>query len=142
MEQDITADVAAPVDRVWEVLSDIDHWPEWTDSVTSAKRLEQGPLQVGSRAVLFQPRIGKAVWTVTELVPGRSFTWLQTGPGVRATACHQLEPLPDGGTRVHLAIQLTGWLGGTVGRVYRRLTDRYLAMEVAGLKARVERSSG
>jgi hypothetical protein len=31
-----------------------------------------------------------------------------------------------------------GAVGGVVGRLYRKLTERYLAMEAAGLKARAE----
>lgn len=138
MEQSIVVDIEAPVERVWQVLTDIDRWSEWTDSVTSARRLDEGPLQPGSRAELAQPRVPKGFWTVTEVQPGRSFDWEQTGPGVRTTARHRLEPLPDGGTRVHLAVEQAGWLGNLVGRLYRRLTDRYLAMESAGLKARSE----
>ncbi len=35
-----------------------------------------------------------------------------------------------------------GAVGGIVGRMYRKLTDRYLAMEAAGLKARSEERAG
>ena len=79
---------------------------------------------------------------MTEVVAGRSFTWEQTSPGVRITAGHHLEPLPGGGTRVRLVVTQTGWLAAVVGRAYRRLTDRYLAMESQGLKARAEQPSG
>ena len=140
MQQGITVDIDAPTERVWDVLTDIDRWSEWTDSVTSARRLDKGELRAGSRAELAQPRIPKGVWTVTMVEPGLSFNWEQTGPGVRTTARHRLEALPDGGTRVHLAVEQAGWLGVTVGRFYRKLTDRYLAMESAGLKARSEGS--
>jgi uncharacterized membrane protein len=142
MEQGITVEIEAPVERVWEVLSDIDHWSEWTESVTSARRLDEGPLRPGSRAELSQPRIPKGAWTVTEVEEGRSFTWEQTGPGVRTTAHHRLESLPDGHTRVRLVVEQAGWLGKLVGRLYSRLTDRYLAMESSGLKARAERPPG
>ncbi len=138
MERGITVDIAAPAERVWDVLTDIDRWSEWTESVTSARRLDAGELRTGSRAELVQPRIPKGVWTVTLVEPGLAFTWEQTGPGVRTTARHRLEPQPDGSTRVHLAVEQAGWLGSVVGRLYRRLTDRYLAMESAGLKARSE----
>ena len=33
---------------------------------------------------------------------------------------------------------MSGAIGGLVGRLYRKLTERYLAMEAAGLKARAE----
>ncbi len=142
MEQSTTVEIAAPTERVWQVMTDIDRWPEWTDSVTSAARLDSGPLQVGSRAELVQPKLPKAVWTVTSLEAGRSFTWEQRRPGVRTVASHRLEPLPDGGTRVHLAVEQGGWLGRLVGRAYAGLTDRYLAMESAGLRARAEQPTG
>jgi hypothetical protein len=138
VEQSIVVDIEASVERVWEVLTDIDRWSEWTDSVTSARRLDKEPLQQGSRAELVQPRVPKGVWTVTAMQPGSSFDWEQAGPGVRTTARHRLEPLPDGRTRVHLGVEQAGWLGNLVGRLYARLTDRYLAMESAGLKARSE----
>ena len=75
---------------------------------------------------------------MTELEPGRSFTWVATGPGVLTTARHDAEPLPAGGTRVRLSVTQAGWLGSIMGRFYRGLTDRYLANEANGLKARCE----
>jgi hypothetical protein len=41
-------------------------------------------------------------------------------------------------TRVELRVVMSGAFGGVVGRLYRKLTERYLAMEAAGLKARAE----
>ena len=54
------------------------------------------------------------------------------------SAHHECAPLPDGGTRVELSVVMSGAVGGVVGRLYRKLTERYLAMEAAGLKARAE----
>ncbi|WP_206054087.1 SRPBCC family protein [Nocardioides iriomotensis] len=138
VEQGTSVDVAAPVDRVWEVLVDVERWPEWTDSVSSVRLLDTGPLAVGSRVQVSQPRIPTGEYTVTALEPGSSFTWEQRQPGSRVSAHHACTPLPDGGTRVELAVVMSGALGGVVGRLYRRLTERYLAMEAAGLKLRAE----
>lgn len=131
-------DVAAPTDRVWEVLVDVERWPEWTESVSSVRSLDGGPLAVGSRVEVAQPRIPTGTYTVTALEPGRAFTWEQRQPGSRVSAHHECTPLPDGGTRVELGVEMGGAVGGVVGRLYRRLTERYLAMEAAGLKARAE----
>lgn len=133
-----TVEIAAPPERVWEVLVDVERWPEWTESVTSAELLDPGPLAVGSRVELAQPRIPKGTYTVIALEPGRSFTWEQRQPGSTVIAHHECHPLPDGGTRVELSVTMTGALGGLVGRLYRNLTVRYLTMEASGLKARAE----
>ena len=58
------------------------------------------------------------------------------GPGALTTVRHDAEPLPGGGTRVRLSVSQTGLLGSVMGLFYRGLTDRYLAHEANGLKAR------
>jgi uncharacterized protein YndB with AHSA1/START domain len=138
MEQRTSIDVAASPERVWEVLVDVERWPEWTDSVSSVRPLDGGPLAVGSRVEVSQPRIPTGTYTVTALEPGSVFTWEQRQPGSTVSAHHECAPLPDGGTRVQLRVVMSGAVGGVVGRLYRKLTERYLAMEAAGLKARAE----
>jgi uncharacterized membrane protein len=138
MEQRASIDVGASSERVWDVLVDVERWPEWTDSVSSVRLLDAGPLAVGSRAEISQPRIPTGTYTVTVLEPGSVFTWQQRQPGSSVSAHHECAPLPDGGTRVELRVVMSGPVGGIVGRLYRKLTERYLAMEAAGLKARAE----
>jgi uncharacterized membrane protein len=139
MLQETTFDVAAPTAVVWQVLTDVEAWPTWTASVTSVERLDEGPLRVGSRARIAQPRIPTVVWEVGELVDGRSFTWTQGSRLARTTAAHSVEDDGHGGSRVRLSVAQEGVVGSVVGRLYRGLTDRYLAMESAGLRERCER---
>ena len=47
MEQSTKIDVEVPGDQAWEVLCEVELWPEWTPAVTSVRRLEDGPLAVG-----------------------------------------------------------------------------------------------
>ena len=138
MEQSITVDIAAVPVRVWEVLRDVESWSQWTATVTSVRRLGECPLRVGSRARISQPRLPETEYLVTELDPGRSFTWVATGPGVLTTARHEVEPLPEGASRLRLSVSQSGVLGSVMGRFYRGLTERYLANEANGLKARCE----
>jgi uncharacterized membrane protein len=138
MEQSISVDIAASAERVWDVLSDVEHWSDWTESVRWVRRLDEGPLRNGSQAKISQPRIPTVDWTVIDLEPGAGFTWISTGFGARTTARHTIELLPDGGTRVRLSVEQSGPIGSLVGRLYAGLTDRYLATEAAGLKAACE----
>jgi uncharacterized membrane protein len=139
VEQSRSIDVEAPVPQVWEVLCDVERWPEWASTVTSVRRLDDGPLAVGSRVRVEQPRIPATVYVVSEIEQDRSFTWVAKAPGVRTTARHVLEELGPGRTRVTLAVEQAGPVGVVMGRFYRRLTDRYLTAEAEGIKARSER---
>ncbi len=142
---EITID--APAEQVWAVYSDVTHWSEWTASITSVELLDHatgppiGELAIGTRARIRQPKLPVAVWTVTEWEPGRSWTWVATGPGVRSTATHTVIPTGDGTCRVDSSLTQEGPLGWVIARVYVGLTRRYLAMEAAGLKSRCESSS-
>jgi hypothetical protein len=124
------------------VLSDVEHWSDWTTTVRWVRRLDEGPLRAGSQAKISQPRIPTVDWTVTDLEPVRGFTWVSTGPGTRTTARHSIDALPGGGSRVRLSVEQSGIIGSVVGRMYRGLTDRYLAVEAAGLKAASEGTGG
>jgi hypothetical protein len=137
----IAVEISAPPDRVWAVMSDVAHWPDWTPTVTRVEPLEPGPLAVGQRARIRQPRLPIAVWRVAALEPGRSFTWMTRSPGVEVTARHSVVPT-DAGSRAHLALHFGGILGPLVARITRGLNIRYLGLEAAGLRQRCEASRG
>lgn len=133
----ITVDIAAPPERVWQVMTDVERWPEWTESVQKVKRLDNGPFQVGSRARIKQPKFLPAVWEVTELDAQRGFTWISRSPGVVASAKHRIERTARG-SKVNLSVAYGGMLGGVVAKLLGGITDRYLMFEAAGLKQRSE----
>lgn len=85
-------DIEAPADVPWAVMSDGERWPEWTASVTSVRRLDKGPLRIGSRALIRRPRFPPAVWTVTTLEPGRRFVWRSGLPGMWVYGDHAASP--------------------------------------------------
>ncbi len=122
--------------RVWHAISDVDRWPEWLDTVDSLKRLDDGPLRVGSRARIKQPGFPAAVWEVTELVDGHHFTWEAAGPGFRSIGRHVVEPSGTG-ARVTLGIEQVGPLGRVVTRLWGRRTQSYVEREGRCLAERV-----
>ena len=124
----VTRHIDAPPARVWEVLHDVARWPEWTPTVDRVERLDDGPLVVGSRARLRQPKLPQAEWEVTEVGVGRAFTWEAHGPGMRSIGRHEVNP--DGtGSTVTLSIEQTGPMGAVAALVWRRLTQRYVELE-------------
>jgi uncharacterized membrane protein len=131
-------DVAAPSERVWAVMSDVERWPEWTASVTGVERLDAGPFGVGSRARIRQPRLPVAVWTVTALEPGRFFTWQSPAPGLLSVGHHRVDPTDDNASRVTLSLTWSGPLTPLVRLIFGSLSRRYVAMETQGLKHRCE----
>ena len=133
----ISVDISAPPATVWAVMADGERWHEWTPSVRSIRFLDKGPLAVGTRALIRQPRFPPAVWQVTALEPGRSFTWRSGAPGLQVYAEHSIEAI-QGGTRATLRLHYEGVFGSLLARLTRAITNRYLEFEAAGLKKRSE----
>lgn len=103
MELSGRIDVEASLEQVWEVLREVERWPEWAPTVTSIRRLDDGPLALGSRVRVAQPRIPPTEYVGTAPEP---LTCVATGPGVRTTRRHLLEELGSGNTRVTLAVDV------------------------------------
>ena len=134
----IEVEIQAPLDVVWAVMRDVERWPEWTPTVTSLRLLDRGPLKVGSRAIIRQPKLPPAKWRVTELDdPGARFTWVSQGPGGHVIARHWVEAR-GAGSRATLSLRFEGILAGLFARLTRELNVRYLALEANGLKQRCE----
>ncbi|HEU5472638.1 MAG TPA: SRPBCC family protein [Actinophytocola sp.] len=137
MEWSASVPISAPPEVVWAVMAEVEAWPEWTASVRSIVRVDPGPLHVGQRLRISQPRFPTTVWTLTELVERSVFVWVAGGPGARTTARHELEP-SGAGTLVTLRLTQQGPLGLLVGALSSKVTKRYLELESTGLKRRSE----
>lgn len=136
-----SVEIDAPPQLVWEVFTDVERWPEWTASVTSLVGLDGSGLAAGRRFAIKQPGMSKLVWKVTEIAPGRSWTWVQSSPGARVTARHDVIAQPGGRTLVRQQLDQGGALGALVGRLMAKKTKRFLQLEAQGLKARAEQLS-
>jgi uncharacterized membrane protein len=128
--------IDAPIDTVWSVFTDVERWPTWASSFTSVELID-GPMRLGAKARIRQPRLPTVVWEVTKWEPGRSWTWTATSPGARTEASHVLTRVGTS-TVAEQAITPSGPLGRLAAFVLRPLTRRYLAIEAAGLKQRSE----
>ncbi len=109
--------------------------------MTSLVGQDGAKLAVGNRFSIKQPGMSKLVWKVTELNPGRSWTWVQRSPGVLVSARHDVIAQSDGRTLVRQQLDQRGVLGALVGRLMVKETKRFLELEAQGLKARSEQLS-
>jgi hypothetical protein len=130
-------DIGAPPETVWSIWSDIEHWSEWTGSISKIEKLTPGPLAIGLRARVCQPKLPTAIWRVTELNENRSFTWVSKRPGARVTGIHSIEPIANG-SRTTMTLIFAGPIALLFGWFTRSLTQRYLQLEANGLKGRSE----
>lgn len=130
--------INAPVHLVWQVTQDVERWPEWTPTVTSARLAERRPIGVGSEALLKQPMQPLSRWVVTEFVVGQRFAWETRRPGMRMVGTHELTA-EDGGTRNVLRVDAHGWLAKLLWPVLRPAMQKAIADENRGLKSYCER---
>jgi uncharacterized protein YndB with AHSA1/START domain len=137
MDYETTIEIAADPDRVWSTWIDVERWPEWTQSVVTARRLDDGEFGVGSRTRIKQPKLPAAVWEVTEAEPGRSFVWVTRTGGLTMIASHVVEPSAAGAT-AQLTYEITGPLSGLIGRLLSGRIRTYLRLEADGVKSRSE----
>jgi hypothetical protein len=81
--------VKAPPGKIWRLHTDVARWPSWQPAVTTAKRLDPGPLRPGSRfrwttPVPATPTTPETTLVITSTVgqvkPGRCVRW--TGPAI------------------------------------------------------------
>lgn len=145
-----TIDIAAPPKVVWEILIDLDHYPEWNpfivsssvvdgDAVAQGVRLRNRMEPPGGRAATFSP-------TVTSADEGRTFEWLGRLllPGLfDGRHRFELEPIDvDGsagsGTRLHHSEQFRGLLVPLFRRVLDTSTRAGFEALNAALRTRAE----
>jgi uncharacterized membrane protein len=137
MRFETTVDIDAAPGKIWSILTDLERWPHMTPSITGVERLDGGALAIGSQSRVHQPKLRPAVWTVTELDPGRVFVWESRAPGVVTIAGHYLTPADDGAT-VRFTLDQQGPAAPLIGLLYGRLTRRYVTQEAQGLKRLAE----
>jgi len=137
-------DIAAPAERVWEVLVDFAAFPAWNPFITQA----EGRLKVGGRLTLrMQPVGGSAVTlrpTVVEVVEARRLRWRgRVGVPGLFDADHLFTVEPSGAATSRLVQQ--EHFSGLLIPFFQRSLDRgtlpaFQAMNSA-LKDRAERAN-
>jgi len=133
----VRSHIDAPPDNIWAVMIDVERWSEWTPSVTRLEKLDAGELHVGQRVRIEQPKLPKMTWEVTEVDPGRSFSWSTSRPGVTTVGTHEVA-VDGSGSEIRLTIEYRGLLAPVVHLLAGRRTHQYMEQEARGLRQRAE----
>src|SRR6188472_2084728 len=131
-------EIHAPQQRVWDVLSDLEAWPQRIETVDTVELLTPAPIGTGSRVRLKQPKLPEGVWEITTWDAPAYFEWTQKMTGTTTVAGHRVESLGDGRSRLTLTLDMRGLLFAIVGRFYKDLTNRYMTLEAEGMKRAAE----
>ena len=131
-------EIEAPQQRVWDVLSAIEAWPQHIETVDSVELLTPAPLTRGSRVRLKQPKLPEGTWDITVWDAPSYFEWTQKANGATSVAGHRVEALEGGRARLTLTLEMRGLLISIIGRFYRDLTNRYMSVEAEGMKRAAE----
>lgn len=148
-ELSATADISAPPEKVWALLTDFSRMPSWSPELVKMAPLLRGGLRVGQQYVGVNKRKAM-VWptrsVVAVLEPGRTLAWDTKSSGARwiwelapnadgGTAVTHRRPVPSGLTRVS-GIFAKAFLGGAAGHCDE--LEAGMATTVARLKAAAE----
>jgi uncharacterized membrane protein len=133
-----SVDIDASQQRVWDVLSDLEAWPQRIETVDVVELLTPPPVAEGSRVRLKQPRLPEGIWEVTVWDAPSYFEWRQKSGGVTNVAGHRVEALEEGRSRLTLTLDMRGLLVPIVAIFYRGLTNRYMTTEAQGMKRAAE----
>jgi uncharacterized membrane protein len=137
MEHRFSTPCSAPPGQVWPLFLDLERWPEMTESITSLRRLDTGPVQVGSEAMVKQPGLPPARWRVTGIEPDHSFVWATANAGVTTIGSHFVTPSGTG-SQITLTLRLEGPLARPMNLIYGRLIRRHVTMEMEGFRRTAE----
>jgi uncharacterized protein YndB with AHSA1/START domain len=131
-------DIAAPPDIVWDVLTQLDRWPQWNPDVKSMAF--DGPLAPGSE-FRWKAGPGTIVSTLEQVEPPHFVRWRGRTMSIRAIHEWRLEP-KDGGTAVETEESFYGLLARLLGRPIQKTLDKSLSDGLEHLKREAERRAG
>jgi carbon monoxide dehydrogenase subunit G len=128
---------SARPEAVWRILADVEDWNTWTPTILEIKPLSNKGLTVGAHYRVRQPKLGSAVYEVTDCVPNQKFTWVRKFPGGAMVADHHLMS-KNAETEVELSFSSSGLFANFVAALFSRMIREYVATEARSLKRKCE----
>ena len=133
--------IDAPAHKVWQVISDLDRYPEWNPFVVACSSTLAVGDAIRMRVRIFPGLAQPQTERVLEHVPGRRLRYGIPGSALGAltsSRSHQVTALTPDRTEYASRFELDGWLAPLVSFLLgRRLAAGFESMSLA-LQARAE----
>jgi uncharacterized membrane protein len=149
LDVEVRRHVAAPVERLWELATDLEGAPRVVRGIETVEVLTPGPFGVGTRWRETRRVFGRSAteeMTVTAVEPHRSYTTEASGPGVRYVSGFAFAPAAaDGGTDVTATFgaepttTVARVLGALTAPLGRRAIAKALQQDVDDIATAAER---
>lgn len=144
----VEREVAAPAERVWELITDLDGSVERLSGVESVERVSGPDFGVGTRWRETRKMFGKEATEEMEVAsvdPGRSYTVTARSGGANYTSVLGVEPRgQDSLLWMSFGAEPEGLLpkllGATVGRLFEGTTKKMIEGDLADIAAAAESS--
>ena len=140
--------VAAPVERVWAVTTDLAGAPQVVRGIDAVEVLTPGGFGVGTRWRETRTMMGRSAteeMTVTAVEPQRSYTTEAVRPGVRYSSRVAVTPAVGGGSDLSMTFgasptsAVARVLAAVTGPLARRSVTRAMEQDLADIAAAAER---
>lgn len=141
IEIDETLDVRAPVDLLWQVITDLDRYGEWNPFVVSCRSsLAEGD-PIDMRVQIFESFVQPQRETILEHVPGERLCYgLAPRPfgALASRRSHEVSAQGETESRYHSHFLLEGWLSPVTELLLGSRLDRGFRAMTRALVARAE----
>jgi hypothetical protein len=138
------ADIAAPVQVVWQVITDLPAYGEWNRFVVSCRSSLVGRQPIDMRVVLFGSLAQPQSEVVFENSPGERLCYGLHGDALgalRSRRCHHLQAIAPERTSYRSHFELSGWLSPVVRGLLGRRLERGFHLMTSGIQHRAEELS-
>jgi uncharacterized protein YndB with AHSA1/START domain len=129
--------IHAPIEKLWHVLTDIDHWPSWQSAVTESKL--SGSLAEGT---IFRWKAGglSFVSKIHTIKPYHKFGW--TGKTIGTSAIHNwFFEEHDGQTLLIVEECLEGFLPRLFRGYFQKMVEKGIQNNLRELQTAAERNT-
>ena len=134
--RETSLETSASPARVWQVWSDVTHWPEWNPDMKESR--VDGPLKLGATGMINTRSGGKHDVVVTHYEEGRSFELESTALPATKMAIRATIGTSGAGSRITQGFEPRGLLAPLVGPLMSGQIIKTFSAVLAGLKTKVE----